>query len=504
MLIPIGHDRNEVRVWPLVTITIIVVCVLVHAGLAPEQAQYDRGLAMIEDEIVMELVRCPSVELEVAEALESRIARERAVAGRAAVCESPERARGRVSVLESRWRAMAGNHPTWRLGFVPSTGGLVPMVRSAFVHADWSHVLFNMLFLFLFAFPLENRWGHLPFLGFYLLAIVAEGNVVVRYTEFPSYPHLGASGAISAAMGAYLVLFASSKVRLLLLSWPVFGFVLRVPAWLIMAFWVAKDALAAWGEHITGESTGVAHWAHLGGMGFGVLFALALVRTGADRQLRWRFGDDVDSAELAPIERALFHEQLGHRQVAWQLLRDALERRPKNLDYALALWRLEKGRPRQVQAAALALPAIESELESGDAVSAIELLAEIQSSLGQRLPASPARLGRLVRALVPHRAWEVVEPLLQAALERAGEMPLPLMTRLAGVATAFDCGLAAKLARVALEHSPSPAPYLRARLERCAPSSFLLVSHECPQEVPMPANDVPFPSPSTHLEQEAC
>jgi membrane associated rhomboid family serine protease len=153
------------------------------------------------------------------------------------------------------------------------------ILTSMFLHGGWLHLIFNMLFLWIAGDNVEERLGHLAFLFFYAAAGVAAAAIHVVYVlqvnpASRDIPVVGASGAISGVMGAYLVFFPGSKIRMLF--WV---FQITLPAWGALGMWVISQVLLA-KAHLDGVVKGpeamVAVFAHLGGFAFGFLVAAAL------------------------------------------------------------------------------------------------------------------------------------------------------------------------------------------------------------------------------------
>ncbi len=137
------------------------------------------------------------------------------------------------------------------------------LITSQFLHGDWPHLLFNMLFLWVFGDNVEDAVGHVRFLPFYLACGVAGGLLHGVVNADSVTPTIGASGAISGMLGAYVV--THPKARILVLA---FTFIpLRLPALLVIGTWFAQDLLFAAG----GVENGVAFWAHIGGFLTGAL-----------------------------------------------------------------------------------------------------------------------------------------------------------------------------------------------------------------------------------------
>ncbi|MEV7423663.1 MULTISPECIES: rhomboid family intramembrane serine protease [unclassified Streptomyces] len=161
-----------------------------------------------------------------------------------------------------------------RWGVIPaellhgSPRALLTPLTALFVHGGWLHLLGNMLFLHVFGAMTEERMGRIRFLLFYLavgylaLFAYAAANADSRQTL------VGASGAISGVLGAFLYLFPRARVTSL---FPFLLFLpLRFPAWIVLIFWFALQWLAA---RDAGEGPGVAYLAHVAGFGAGFLYA---------------------------------------------------------------------------------------------------------------------------------------------------------------------------------------------------------------------------------------
>lgn len=153
-------------------------------------------------------------------------------------------------------------------------GGLTwgTMLTSMFMHGSWLHLIGNMWFLWLFGNNIEDSMGHLRFLLFYLLVgfIGAGAHIFTDVTSF--IPTVGASGAISGVMGAYLVLYPRTKIQTLF--WLLFFIrIIAVPAWLVLLQWFAVQLFSGYMSPATGG--GVAFWAHVGGFVGGLVLVKA-------------------------------------------------------------------------------------------------------------------------------------------------------------------------------------------------------------------------------------
>jgi membrane associated rhomboid family serine protease len=144
-----------------------------------------------------------------------------------------------------------------------------------FLHGGWSHILGNMLYLGIFGNDVEDRLGGPIYLGFYIMGGLAAGALQVAFGPDSAIPSLGASGAIAAVLGAYLVLFPGAGVWTIVI--PFFPTV-RVPAAVLLGLWFLYQVFSGIGSIGADASSGVAYWAHVGGFVFGAVVAWLFFR----------------------------------------------------------------------------------------------------------------------------------------------------------------------------------------------------------------------------------
>lgn len=147
---------------------------------------------------------------------------------------------------------------------------LYSLLTSMFLHGGWMHLIGNMLFLWVFADNIEAVVGTFNFLLFYLLGGVAATLIHAFFNPYSELPVVGASGAISAVMGAYLVMFPASRIRVFIIFLFTSAY---VPALLFLGFWIVQQMISGIGSLGVGveDQSGVAWWAHIGGFIFGLL-----------------------------------------------------------------------------------------------------------------------------------------------------------------------------------------------------------------------------------------
>ena len=156
---------------------------------------------------------------------------------------------------------------------------------SMFVHANWIHVIGNMLFLWVFGESVEDILGHGKYLLFYLLCGMAAAIAQMAIDPSSRVPMVGASGAIAGVMGAYLVKFPKSRV--VMLFWFFFFFTFDLPAWFMLVYWFGLQFAGGLGSIAQMTQGGTAFFAHLGGFVAGIV----LVHTMGARQPYWRRRD---------------------------------------------------------------------------------------------------------------------------------------------------------------------------------------------------------------------
>ena len=167
--------------------------------------------------------------------------------------------------------------------FFPHKSPALSVLYAMFLHAGWLHVLGNMLFLYIFGNNIEDRFGRIPFLLFYVVAGYAATYGFSLMDSNSTETLVGASGAIAAVLGAYLILYPRAKVLSLL---PFLFFIpVRLPAWLVLGSWFVLQWLYATGTGV-GQGAGVAYVAHVVGFILGAAVGWAVSAASGGRTAR--------------------------------------------------------------------------------------------------------------------------------------------------------------------------------------------------------------------------
>jgi membrane associated rhomboid family serine protease len=151
---------------------------------------------------------------------------------------------------------------------------LLTLLTCVFLHGGWMHFLGNMWFLHIFGDNVEDRFGHVGYLLFYLLAGLAASFVHLASDPSSPIPTIGASGAIAGVMGGYMLLYPKSQV-LTIIPIVIFLQIITVPAPVFLGIWFVLQFF----QGTFGAAEGVAWWAHIGGFAFGAIVAWVLNKT---------------------------------------------------------------------------------------------------------------------------------------------------------------------------------------------------------------------------------
>jgi membrane associated rhomboid family serine protease len=300
MLFPIKHENMKARRWPLVTLGLILVNFAIF--LCAHQAMEDQEDPLLSVKVQVLVLAAQHPELMVppeaqqlvtdfqryypADWAEMQNTNNEANEREDTQIESAddlEQLQAEMDSLGTEYSKLAAASITERFAFIPAHPKLIAYISSTFLHGGWLHLIFNMWFLWLAGFVLEDVWGRPLYLVFYLMAGVAATQLHAWASPGSLGASFGASGAVAGLMGAFLVRFPKLKIRLMWFFdlgfsgfWPIWVRAYwLLPLWFVMEIYYGKPS---------GQSDGIAHWAHVGGFMFGALGALALRYSGLERK----------------------------------------------------------------------------------------------------------------------------------------------------------------------------------------------------------------------------
>jgi membrane associated rhomboid family serine protease len=175
------------------------------------------------------------------------------------------------SVLIASYSTVPARFPAFLAGRMSFEAAFLPLLTSMFLHSGFLHIAGNMLFLWIFGDNVEDFFGHIPYLLFYGVCGIGAALVHSFFNLYSRVPALGASGAISGVMGAYILLYPRARVLTL-----VFVFLLPIPAVFVLGEWFLLQFLAGLSALGGGPTGGVAVMAHVGGFLLGMLITLVV------------------------------------------------------------------------------------------------------------------------------------------------------------------------------------------------------------------------------------
>lgn len=294
IIVPLGHERGVARRWPWVTSLILLANVVVFFVLLGSDRRVEAELRVRVAQALEYYSEHPG--LEPPPALLELVPNVRALVHadpdpEAADAEAQAELEGQVQQIEAARSRLS----VLRYGYHESRGAWPGLLTHQFLHAGVFHLLFNLWFLWLVGCNVEDAWGRVLFPAFYLSGGAVAGLVHAALADPSPRMLIGASGAVAAAMGAFLVGFATTKIRfvyLLFLRPRTFW----APAYVMLPLWLGVELL--WG--LAGTGSGVAHWAHVGGFGFGFAVALGVRLSGLGKHLEQELEEESEQYVADP------------------------------------------------------------------------------------------------------------------------------------------------------------------------------------------------------------
>ncbi len=304
MLIPTGHESLEGRRWPYVTIAIIVLNAIAFAATFNSIDRESEELWLTKLRILMLEAAHPYLEKtpDVQEMIDKFKAGQPKLWAR---IDDPNRppedmwdiemreyeswkAQAELDTLTEQYNTQRANSVLEKYAFFSHKKDWYRYITASFLHGGWFHIIFNMWFLWLAGTVIEDAWGRAIYTAFYALGGLAAMLAHTAGNPGSVIPAIGASGAVAALMGAFLVRFTTTKINFVLMLW--FGFRpyfwrFKAPAYVMLPLWLATQLF--WVMMLSGIESGggVAYWAHIGGFAFGVAGALLMKFSGLEHKV---------------------------------------------------------------------------------------------------------------------------------------------------------------------------------------------------------------------------
>ena len=355
MFLPLRHESMEGRRWPIISIALVVLNLVVFLGTRnliedenpqrTETTAHIIKLAAMHPELTMsreaqELVnafrrenpaiweRAKSGNSEVEDAWDARLRMQD---------DDPAKLQAEMDSLCTSLGLQSSNSILEKYAFVPAHPTAISYITANFLHGGWLHLIGNMWFLWLAGVILEDTWGRVIYPLFYLIAGAAALQFHAWTTSGSLAPTLGASGAVAALMGAFLVRFPTTKIDVAVVLGPRSianlamgkGIRFKAAAYWLLPFWLLAEVFSG---AIFGKYSGVAHWAHVGGFVFGALAALGLRYSGleaqADQAIESKVSWTADPAIVQATEKLEKNDLNG----ALMIIQDYLKGHPQSVE----------------------------------------------------------------------------------------------------------------------------------------------------------------------------
>jgi membrane associated rhomboid family serine protease len=300
MLVPIGHGNMSARRWPIITLGLILLNLVAFLGTHWVMEAQGSQLAQVRAHILILAALHPRLLLtpEVRELVtdfqhrdpddwaeiqhpnsdvidDDWVARMRRL-------DDPTALQSEMGSLASQYSQLMASSIDQRYAFVAAHPRPITYLTSTFLHGGWWHLIGNMWFLWLAGFVLEDAWGR----PLYLLVYLTAGAVACQFDVWANpgsiVSSIGASGAVAGLMGAFLVRFPKTKIRMMWLFdlglFPFSRFWMR--AYWLLPIWVLTEI-----NYGMGRGDGIGHWAHVGGFLFGGIAAVTLRYSGLEHTM---------------------------------------------------------------------------------------------------------------------------------------------------------------------------------------------------------------------------
>ena len=345
MLLPIKHENMATRRWPVITIALIVINtvvflftnsaiedespplgeakahILILAALHPElrlQPESQRLVDGFKQSQPEEWKQIQSPNRDILDTYDAKIK----------LTDNPAALQAEMDSLNQEYVKLSSQSITDHYAFVPAHPSAISYLTANFLHGGWLHLIGNMWFLWLAGFVLEDVWGRWLYTIFYLVSGVAALQFYAWTNAGSITPTLGASGAVAALMGAFLVRFPKMKIEMAwLFMFRFYRF--KAAAFWLLPLWLFMEIFYG---SLTGSSSGVAHWAHVGGFLFGAVAASGLKYSGLEQKANKAIEEQISWSADTEIEQAnnlMDHGQLDEAEV---LLRNYVVAKPNALD----------------------------------------------------------------------------------------------------------------------------------------------------------------------------
>ncbi len=352
MIFPYGQERNSVRVLPWVTIAIILVNFFVHYYVISKNKElYPKvvgvGIKMIQcyrqhPYLILGIGDSKKESLNYTESQNKFLENFRkSYKGKIPDKDTVIKEQKVLNSYLKKLYEIKKDSPYLKWGFIPSKKSLKTSITYMFIHGGWFHLLGNLFLLYLVGPYVEDVWGKTMYGIAYIIIGILSAYVFAMHYPGMIGPLIGASGAISGILGAFLVKFWNTRIKFFYWFWFVFG-TFKAPAWLILPIWFINEIISAKSmDAIYKHGGSVAHWAHIWGFVFGFLIAVILSLLKYEEKFvnkKYKEKFTYTNKAFLDYEEALKLKEDGKYKEAFLILMNSAKSNNRSTDVIELLW----------------------------------------------------------------------------------------------------------------------------------------------------------------------
>ncbi|MGA7614793.1 MAG: rhomboid family intramembrane serine protease [Thermoanaerobaculia bacterium] len=338
LFLPIGRENAEVRRHAWVSYAVIALNILMFLGVhgamtgmdvGPIEAKWQETFTYLSDHPYLQVP--PQIERFLSPA--ERLRNPASIPGDLGDSSEIQRQQKHLDSLAADFQRMSRTIPLLRFAYVPAEPSVLTLITSMFMHGDLMHLLGNLLFFFVTAPFVEDVFGRPIFVFLYFSGGIIATETYVWHHPGSYVPLIGASGAIAAVMGAYLVRFIRTRLEFILVPFlwrPTWHYRFFLPAFVVLPFWFASQMFLA----VTDSgSSGVAFWAHVGGFVWGIVIGLVMRGFGIEQKfIHPKIEGQISWQQSEQLIHAMDAFREGDVEMASRTIRSLLHREPENID----------------------------------------------------------------------------------------------------------------------------------------------------------------------------
>jgi len=403
VLIPLRHENMHGRRWPIITFALIglntLIFLMTHWTMETQQSK------RVETSLHLLILAATHPELKTTPEAATFIEHVKKKSGRSwqqiatpnrrvedawdaqmRLQEDPEKLQEEMDTLCQDYEESERTSIVERYGFVPAHPTAISYLTANFLHGGWLHLIGNMWFLWLAGFILEDNWGRPIYAVLYLISGAASLLFYAWCSPGSFTPLLGASGAVAALMGAFLVRFPKLKIEMAFFAVLFYRIKFQAPAYCLLPLWLFMEFF--YGASL-GAGDSVAHWAHVGGFLFGMLGAFVIQKSGLEQKASAEIDSKIGWSGDPAVVRAQEALDQGKIEEAASILEQHVAAKPDSTDALIILQQVQWRRNNLEAYFQATAQLIQAYVKARNVESAWQVYEEFSNAGGKQIPAGP-------------------------------------------------------------------------------------------------------------------